>query len=109
MKFEVNVDQESAEGLCIHVKGDVDVHTSPLLKEAMNRCFSGQAQDVRVMLNEVERMDSSGIATLVEGLQWSRLSNRRFIISGLTESVRDQFVLSKLEREFDISEASEQQ
>ncbi|MDT8376636.1 MAG: STAS domain-containing protein [Mariprofundaceae bacterium] len=107
MKFEVNVDRESAESLCIHVKGDVNVHTSPALKKAINSCFSDQVKSVRVALDDVARMDSSGIATLVEGLRWSRSSNRRFVISGLTEAVRDLFVLSNLEDEFDIAEASE--
>ena len=107
MKFEVNVDHENRERVCIHVIGDVNVQTSPLLREAMNSCFSDQVRSVQVVLNEVARMDSSGIATLVEGLQWSRLSNRRFVISGLTEAVRDLFVLSKLENEFEIVEATE--
>jgi len=105
MKFEVNVDRESPENLCIHVKGDINVHTSPALREAMNSCFSDQTQSVRVFLDDVPRMDSSGVATLVEGLQWSQLSNRRFVISGLTEAVRDLFVLSKLEHEFEIVES----
>ncbi|MFC1567981.1 STAS domain-containing protein [Pseudomonadota bacterium] len=107
MKFEVNVDRENAANLCIYVKGDINVHTSPVLREAMNSCFSDQTQSVRVFLDDVPRMDFSGIATLVEGLQWSRLSNRRFVISGLTEAVRDLFVLSNLEDEFEISEAGE--
>ncbi len=108
MKFEVSVDRESAESLCIHVKGDVNFHTSPALKKVMNSCLSDQVKSVRVLLDDVPRMDSSGIATLVEGLQWSRLSNRRFVISGLTEAVRDLVVLSNLEHEFEIAEAGEQ-
>ncbi len=107
MKFEVSVDRESVESLHIHVKGDVNVHTSPALRKVMNSCFSDQVQSVLVLLDDVPHMDSSGIATLVEGLQWSRLSNKRFVISGLTEAVRDIFVLSNLEHEFEIAEAGE--
>jgi anti-sigma B factor antagonist len=107
MKFEVSVDRESVESLRIHVKGDVNFHTSPALKKAMNSCFSDQVKSVLVLLDDVPRMDSSGIATLVEGLQWSRLSNKRFIISGLTETVRDLVVLSNLEDEFEIAGAGE--
>jgi anti-sigma B factor antagonist len=106
MKFEVSVDRESAESLCIHVKGDVNFHTSPALKKVMNSCFADRlVHSVRIVLSEVARMDSSGIATLVEGLQWSRLPDKRFVISGLTEAVRDLVVLSNLEHEFEISEA----
>ena len=107
MEFEVKVDRESAQTVCIYVKGDVNAQTSPALRKAISSCIADQAQSIQIVLNEVERMDSSGIATLVEGLKWSRASNGRFVVSGLTEAVRDLFILSKLEQEFEIVEASE--
>jgi len=107
MTFEVNVDHETAECLSIHVSGDINVRTSPVLREVMNQCFSEQVESVQVDLKEVPSMDSSGIATLVEGLKWSKGSDRHFTVSGLSSPVRDLFVLSKLDREFEIVEASE--
>ncbi|MCF7820924.1 MAG: STAS domain-containing protein [Mariprofundaceae bacterium] len=108
MKFEVSVDRESSESLSIHVKGDINFHTSPALRKVMSGCFADRlVRSVRIVLNDVARMDSSGIATLVEGLQWSRSPDKQFVISGLTGAVRDLVVLSNLEHEFEIAEAGE--
>jgi len=65
MSFEVNVEHETAQSLCIHVKGNIDVRTSPALREVMNNCFSVQVESIQVVLSGVPSMDSSGIATLV--------------------------------------------
>jgi len=107
MEFEVSVDRTDSENISVRIKGDVNVHTSPELKQVMAGFLSGPVKSVQILLDDVPRMDSSGIATLVEGLQWSRQTGKRFVISGLTEAVRDLFVLSKLEQEFDIVESGQ--
>jgi anti-sigma B factor antagonist len=86
----------------ITVKGDVTIQTSPELRNELQPLFSSDMEVVRVVLNGVEFMDSSGIATLVEGLQWSKTSGGRFVLSGLSETVRDVFELAKLDTIFEI-------
>jgi anti-sigma B factor antagonist len=49
-------------------------------------------------------MDSSGIATMIEGLQWSTREGKRFIVSGLTDQVMDVFVLTNLKDVFDFAD-----
>jgi len=100
--FTITEKEEGPDRICLQVTGDLDVRTSPQLKRAMNTCFAHGVEQIHVMLDGVPRMDSSGIATLVEGLRWSRLPGHRFMLSGLNEAVRDLFVLSKLEGEFEL-------
>ena len=104
LKFE---SEKTGEG-CVSLKvvGDVTIHTSPRLREKLKPLLVSDVQEVRVLLDGVEFMDSSGIATLVEGLQWSRASGGRFILSGLHENVRDVFSLAKLDTVFDIEESA---
>jgi len=40
----------------------------------------------------------------VEGLQWSRSTGGRFVLTGMGENVRDIFALAKLDTVFDIEE-----
>jgi anti-sigma B factor antagonist len=47
-------------------------------------------------------MDSSGIATLVEGLQWSKKADRKFILTGLGTNVKNALALTKLDNIFSI-------
>jgi len=88
----------------LHVHGDVTIHTSPRMREQLKPLFTGAMQEIRVALDGVDFMDSSGIATLVEGLQWARTTGGRFILSGLSANVRDVFALAKLDTVFDIEE-----
>jgi anti-sigma B factor antagonist len=64
----------------------------------------------RVVLNlkAVRYIDSSGVASLVEGLKASRDVGSRFILFGLNTSVREVLQLSKLVRIFEICESEEQ-
>ena len=86
----------------MRVKGDVTIHTSPRLRQQLKPLFSAQMKEIHVALDGVDFMDSSGIATLVEGLQWGRLTGGRFVLSGLRNNVRDIFSLAKLDMVFEI-------
>ena len=59
-------------------------------------------------LNAVKYIDSSGIASLVEGLKASRDVGARFILFGLSTTVREVMQLSKLVRIFEIYENEDQ-
>ena len=52
-------------------------------------------------------MDSSGIATLVEGLQWSKKEKREFILTGLGTNVLNALTLTKLNTVFSIKSDTE--
>lgn len=86
----------------LRVIGDVTIHSSSRLREQLKPLFTAKMEEVRVALDAVDFMDSSGIATLVEGLQWSRLTGGRFVLMGMQENVRDVFSLAKLDTVFEI-------
>jgi anti-sigma B factor antagonist len=64
----------------------------------------------RVVLNlkAVRYIDSSGVASLVEGLKAARDVGARFILFGLNTTVREVLQLSKLVRIFEICESEDQ-
>lgn len=91
------------------VSGDVDLATSPELRKALLHELR-EARVPRVVLNlkAVRYMDSSGVASLVEGLKVSRDVGARLILYGLNTTVREVLQLSKLVRVFEICENEEQ-
>ncbi len=102
MDLEVAVDQ-TREGLTVlAVRGEVDMHTSPRVREVQMRVLQEGARVVVVDLSGVAYMDSSGIATLIEGLQWCKREGRAFRLAGLTPAVRDVFDLARLVDVFQI-------
>ncbi|MDX8397082.1 MAG: STAS domain-containing protein [Mariprofundaceae bacterium] len=105
MKLDV-VMEDKGEGIVVlRVDGDVTLQTSPRLREALKPLLTKQTREIHVDLSAVKFMDSSGIATLVEGLQWAREHEGQFVLHKLQMMVRDVFSLAKLDMVFDISEA----
>jgi len=91
------------------ISGEIDLATSPELRKALLRELR-EARMPRVVLNlkAVRYIDSSGVASLVEGLKASREVGARFILCGLNKTVREVLQLSKLLRIFEVYENEEQ-
>ncbi|MFQ5458130.1 MAG: STAS domain-containing protein [Myxococcota bacterium] len=101
MEFALNV--EITEGLAVlAVQGEVDMHSSPRVREAQSKALAESAKGVVIDLSGVGYMDSSGIATLIEGLQRAKRDGRNFRLAGLTAAVRDVFDLARLADVFEI-------
>ena len=91
------------------VAGDVDLASSPELRKALMR----ELQELRmprvvVNLQAVRYIDSSGVASLVEGLKASRDVGSRFVLCGLTTKVGEVLRLSKLRAIFEVCDSEEQ-
>lgn len=99
---------EKKNAAMIRVEGDVDMYTSPSLRDALVPFFTKNVMAVVVDLSRVSFMDSSGIATLVEGLQWSRKQDRQFILAGLGDTVSNALSLTKLDNVFTIHKNADQ-
>ncbi len=91
------------------ISGDVDLAHSPELRKALLRELR-ELRTPRVVLNllKVRYIDSSGVASLVEGLKASRDVGSRFILFGLSTSAREVLQLSKLLKIFEVYDNEEQ-
>ena len=101
MEIQIRNHQSAA---VIEVRGEVDLYSSPRMREAIVETASARTPTVVVDLSCVEYMDSSGVATLVEGLQLSRGYGGAFRLAGLGGAVREVFKFAKLEKVFEIYE-----
>jgi anti-sigma B factor antagonist len=91
------------------ISGDIDLSSSPELRKPLLRELR-ELRTPRVVLNlkTVRYIDSSGVASLVEGLKAARDVGSRFILFGLNTTVREVLQLSKLVRIFEICDNEEQ-
>ncbi|MDQ7004998.1 MAG: STAS domain-containing protein [Ghiorsea sp.] len=94
--------EHAGKAASVTVQGDVTIQTSPELRNELQPLFTSDVEVIKIKLDGVGFMDSSGIATLVEGLQWSKRVGGRFVLLGLSETVRDVFELAKLDTIFEI-------
>jgi anti-sigma B factor antagonist len=90
------------------VKGDIDLANSPEVRKALLREVR-EVRTARVLMNlsEVRYIDSSGVASLVEGLKASRDLGSRFILFGLSGAAREVLQLSRLLKVFEVYDNEE--
>jgi len=91
------------------VSGDIDFANSPEVRQSMLHEIR-ESRTARVILNlrQVRYIDSSGVASLIEGLKASRDLGSRFILIGLSTSAREVLQLSRLIKVFEIYDTEEQ-
>src|ERR1700752_1998563 len=87
------------------LSGDIDFANSPKVRDSVLREIrESRTPRVVVNLSQVRYMDSSGVASLVEGLKASRDLGSRFILVGLSGAAREVLQLSRLVKVFEIYE-----
>ena len=87
--------------------GDIDIGKSTELRNAIHPVIQEAPKRVVVDLCHVPYMDSSGVATLIEGLQLSKQSNIEFRLCSMSEGVRSIIELARLDQIFSILDSRE--
>jgi len=106
----VQISARQSEGwVILDLSGDIDLAHSPALRKALLvEIKEKRTPKVYLNLQNVRYIDSSGIASLVEGLKASRDHGSRMILYGMNRSVREVMELSRLQKIFEIYESEEQ-
>ncbi|MFQ6110621.1 MAG: STAS domain-containing protein [Nitrospinota bacterium] len=94
--------REEDRASIIEVSGEVDLYSSPRMRDALLKLIKARAKAIIINLGGVSYMDSSGIATLVEGLQRCREYGGSFRLVGLKPDVMQVFRLARLTDAFEI-------
>ena len=93
----------------LDLSGDIDFANSPVVRDSVLREIrESHTPRVVVNLSQVRYIDSSGVASLVEGLKASRDLGSRFILFGLSTSAREVLQLSRLIKVFEIYDSEDQ-
>ncbi len=91
------------------VSGDIDFANSPEVRHSVLREIQeSRMPRVAMNLSQVRYIDSSGVASLVEGLKASRDLGSHFILFGLSKAAREVLQLSRLIKVFEIYDNEEQ-
>ena len=101
--------RQTSRATIIDVSGDVDLESSPDLRSTLlNLMKRGSPPGVLVNLTQVPYIDSSGIATLVEGLKLSLEAKIPYGLFGLGKSPRSVLELARLHKVFQIFETEQE-
>jgi anti-sigma B factor antagonist len=104
MSEEMRVDvTREGDTVVVAPSGEVDLSRSPKLRNALRDAQSSRPKRVVIDLSDVEYMDSSGVATLVEAYQVARRNGSKMVLCGLMDRVKSIFEIAKLDSVFTIT------
>jgi anti-sigma B factor antagonist len=99
MEIEI-VDYRGAKVL--ELSGDIDMYTSPELRRELMMLLHKKVSHLLIDFKKVSYIDSSGIATFVEGLKGIKAYGGRLKLFSIPDRIVEIFNFSKLDRVFEI-------
>ena len=101
MNLGIRIEQ-SGKATVIRIDGEIDLYSSPHVRKTIMDLTQKQLTPILIDLEQVRYMDSSGVATLIEGFKQSQKYKGKFILAGLRAEVRQVFELTRLDKVFEI-------
>lgn len=101
MSLQLSTEQRGNVAV-VGITGGVDLYSSPQLRKEILKLVNARDARLLVDLGKVTYMDSSGLATLIEGLQHINRNNGRMAVTGLRDAVKEIFELTRLDTVFSI-------
>lgn len=99
--MELNANQIN-EIKILEISGSFDIYTAAEVRTWIEQSTSEPPANIIVDLTEVDFIDSTALATLVQGMKWARENNGDIRLSGLQRPVRMVLELTRLDKVFEI-------
>ncbi len=101
--MNIHVNEKKPGVFVVSLIGDLDMSTSPQVRNVLLLLFRKKVSHIIVDLAQVPYTDSSGIATFVEALQLARKDSVRFSLAGACRTVESIFDLAYLKNVFEMA------
>lgn len=88
------------------LRGEVDAHTAPALREAVMARLASGSVDVRLDMQAVTFMDSSGLRVVIDATEKARATDGDVILVAPTPTVRRLVEISGLADHLTITDGS---
>jgi len=89
------------------ISGDIDMFSSPQLRKELLGLIDKKAGKLIVDFRDVTYIDSSGIATFVEGLKGVMVYGGKLRFASIPAGIMEIFSFSKLDKVFQIYDSIE--
>ena len=84
------------------LRGEIDLHVSPAVTQSLNAMTEKKPERIVIDLSRATYIDSSGLAALILAMQKVEAYGGRFFLTGLHETMRSIFEISRLDQIFQI-------
>ncbi len=93
--------REEAGYTIIELGGEIDLSCSPEVRKQILACLQSQ-HNLLIDMSGVTYIDSSGVASLVEGYQTAKKQGLKFGLIGVSDSAINVLRLARLDKVFPI-------
>ena len=104
--MECNLKSEAGFDL-LELGGEVDLHFSPKLRETVLASLKA-GKPLLIDLGKVSYIDSSGIASLVEGFQAAKTAKLHYGLLNISKTAMQVLTLTRLDKIFDLYSSLDQ-
>ncbi len=94
--------KEQDDIVIFQIEGEIDLYNSPGLRQQLTSKITKGAKKIIVDFENVKYIDSSGLATLIEGLQKMTRQKGIMCLCALNQSIKDIFEVARLDDVFKI-------
>jgi len=102
-KVEFEASSHNIRSKRIDVRGEVDVHSAPILLEQIQLAIGKRYEVIIINLREVSRMDSAGVAVLIEGINEARKNKIILSLQDVSKPAQSVLEMARVDKLFQVS------
>ena len=103
MSLNIEVQFDEKENMWIvFPKGEIDIYTSPKLKEKVLNAFDSNPRDILIDGDNLDYVDSTGLGALIYILKKLKDNNYKIYLSNIKPNILKLFHITELDKLFII-------
>ena len=102
-KVEFEASSHNIRSKRIDVRGEVDVNSAPVLLEQIQAAIAKRYEVIIVNLAQVTRMDSAGVAVLIEGINEARKEKVILSLAEVSKAAQQVLEMARVDKLFQVS------
>lgn len=102
-KVEFEASSHNIRSKRINVRGEVDVNSAPVLLEQIMAAIERHPEVIIINLRDVTKMDSAGVAVLIEGINEARKEKIILSLQDLSKPAQSVLEMARVDKLFQVS------
>jgi len=102
-KVEFEASSHNIRSKRINVKGEIDVSSAPVLLDQIMAAIARKPEVIIINLCQVTKMDSAGVAVLIEGINKARKQKIILSLQDLSKAAQSVLEMARVDKLFQVS------
>ncbi|HZE98895.1 MAG TPA: STAS domain-containing protein [Planctomycetota bacterium] len=102
-KVEFEASSHNIRSKRINVRGEVDVNSAPILLDQILAAIQRRPEVIIINLSAVTKMDSAGVAVLIEGINEARKEKIILSLQDISKPAQQVLEMARVDKLFQVS------